>query len=218
MATLSGGKKFTTLDLSAAYQQMRMLQSTPTVPLYTATFGVASAPTLFQKAMDAILNGILHVICYIDGVLLTGANDEEHLCNLAKLLRRLQEQGMRLKRDKCKFLKDSIDCLGYHIDAQGCHTSTRKVEAILKAPAPTFITELWSFLGLLNYIKGSPFLTLPQLFILSMPYSELEVNGDGVSSVQTLSSYPRRSSWRHQCLLTMTHSYLSNWRECTIGC
>ena len=116
-------------------------------------FGVASAPALFQKTMDAILQGIPPIICYIDDILVTGANDEEHLCNLTEVLRRLQERGMRLKRDKCKFLKDSVNYLGHHIDAQGCHANARKVKAILKAHAPTCVTELWSFLGLLNYCR-----------------------------------------------------------------
>ena len=163
LATLEGGKKFTTLDLSAACQQMRLEPSScqyVTVNthrgLYRYTwlpFGVASAPALFQKAMDAILQGIPHVICFIDDVLVTGANDEEHLCNLAEVLRRPQEQGMCLNRDKCKFLKDSFDDLGHHIDTQGCHMSTMKVEAILKAHAPTCVMELQSFLGLPKYYR-----------------------------------------------------------------
>ena len=47
---------------------------------------MASASALFLKAMDAIIQGIPHVICYTDHVQVTGANDEEHLCNLAKVL------------------------------------------------------------------------------------------------------------------------------------
>ena len=63
----------------------------------------------------------------------------------------MQEQRMRLKHHKCTLLKNSVDCFGHHLNAQGFQTSTKKVEAILKAPATTSVTELWSFLGLLNY-------------------------------------------------------------------
>ena len=44
-----------------------------------------------------------------------------------------------------------MDYLGHHIDAQGVRTSPSKVEAITKAPAPNNVTELRSFLGMVNY-------------------------------------------------------------------
>ena len=57
-------------------------------------FGIASAPAIFQHAMDTLLQGIPHVICYIDDVLVTGLTEEEHLQNLTQVLHKLQEQGM----------------------------------------------------------------------------------------------------------------------------
>ena len=33
----------------------------------------------FQRAMDTLLQGIPHVICYIDDVLVTGLMEEKHL-------------------------------------------------------------------------------------------------------------------------------------------
>ena len=54
-------------------------------------FGIVSAPVIFQCAMDTLLQGIPHVICYIDDILVTDLTEEEHLQNLTQLL---QEQGM----------------------------------------------------------------------------------------------------------------------------
>ena len=54
--------------------------------------------------MDSILTGLPHVACYIDGILITGRNDSEHLKNLEKVLARLEEYGVKAKRDKCSFL------------------------------------------------------------------------------------------------------------------
>jgi hypothetical protein len=82
-ATLAGGKKFSKLDLSQAYQQlpldddsMRYVTVNTHRGLYRYThlpFGVASAPAIFQKLMDTVLQGIPHVICYLDDILVTGS-------------------------------------------------------------------------------------------------------------------------------------------------
>ena len=105
-------------------------------------FGVSSAPAVFQKAMDAILQGLPRVICYLDDILVTGSTPEEHLQNLAEVLDRLSEHGLRLKREKCSFMQDKVEYLGHLIDSAGVHTSPRKVEAITSAPVPKNITEL----------------------------------------------------------------------------
>ena len=101
--------------------------------------------------MDAILQGIPHVICYIDDILVTGANDPEHLQNLGEVLQWLEQHGLRTKKPKCEFLKPSVDYLGHHIDAQGLHTMSCKLDAIVQAPKPENLQQLRSFLGLLNY-------------------------------------------------------------------
>ena len=53
----------------------------------------ASAPALFRKAMDTVLQGIPGVLCYIDDILVTGADDNEHLRTLEEVLRQLQKYG-----------------------------------------------------------------------------------------------------------------------------
>ena len=45
-------------------------------------FGIFSAPVLFQKIMDTLLQGVPNTICYLDDILVTGKTDEEHLRNL----------------------------------------------------------------------------------------------------------------------------------------
>lgn len=98
-ATLAGGQKFTKLDLRQAYFQLPLEESSRKYVtinthrgLYEYTrlpFGVSSAPALFQKTMDTILQGLPGVTCYIDDILVTGANDQEHLHNLEQVLERL---------------------------------------------------------------------------------------------------------------------------------
>ena len=160
-ATLAGGDKFTVLDLSQAYQQLLLDDDSRqyvTVNthrgLYHYTrlpYGVASAPAIFQRVMDTILQGLPNVLCYIDDILVTGSNDAEHLKNLKSVFERLQQYGLRLKKAKCVFLRPRVVYLGHQIDAEGLRATEEKLEAIQKAPSPKNVQELRSFLGLLNY-------------------------------------------------------------------
>ena len=64
-------------------------------------FGVTSASDLFQKAIDTIFQGTLHVIFYSDDICVTGSSDTERLHNLEKVLRQLKHLGIQVKRAKC---------------------------------------------------------------------------------------------------------------------
>ena len=92
-ASLSGGQKFTKLDLSHAYQQIMLHEESQKlvtinthIGLYRYTrlpFGVASAPAIFQRAMDVVLQGVPNAMCYLDDIMVTGASDQQHLSTLA---------------------------------------------------------------------------------------------------------------------------------------
>ena len=45
----------------------------------------------------------------------------------------MKEHGMKLHLDKCSFLQEHVEYLGHCIDAQGMHTSFKKVQAIQQA-------------------------------------------------------------------------------------
>ena len=155
-ATLAGGKKFTKLDLSQAYLQLElesesMKYCTVNTHLglfqYTRLpFGIGSAPAVFQRVMDTILQGVPRALCYIDDILVTGASDEEHLTNLEAVFSRLQSHGIRMKKSKCFFMQDSVEYLGHRVDADGLQASPKKVEAIDKAPQPRSVQQLRSYL------------------------------------------------------------------------
>ncbi|XP_056330368.1 uncharacterized protein K02A2.6-like [Danio aesculapii] len=158
---LAGGQKFSKLDMSHAYQQIMLDESAKkyvTVNthkgLYTycrLPFGVASSPAIFQRTMEGILQNLKHVVVYLDDILVTGANDEEHLRNLEEVLRRLKSSGLRLKRSKCEFLGEEVVFLGHRISAAGVQPVAEKVQAIQEAPIPQTVSELKAYLGLLNY-------------------------------------------------------------------
>ena len=168
-ATLAGGKYFSTLDLSHAYNQVildnesrKFLTINTHRGLYQYTrlpFGVASAPSIFQKTMDWILQGLDGVICYLDDILVMGKTEAEHLENLRRVFDKLKEHGMRLKKSKCLFMQKSVQYLGHIVDAVGIHATDAKLKAIVDAPVPKNVTKLQSFLGLINYYSELVFVT-----------------------------------------------------------
>ena len=110
-----------------------------------------------------------HVQCFIDDILVTGADDEEHLCKLEEVLGRLRQHGIRVKSSKCSFLKNSVEYLGHRITNTGLQTSSKKVKAVQLAPKPKNVRELHSFLGLLHYYGKF----MPNLATLLHPLNDL---------------------------------------------
>ena len=96
LATLAGGQKFTKLDLSQAYQQVRLAeQAKQYVKVNThkglfrytrLPYGVASAPDIFQRVMENVLQGLSHTVAYLDDILITGKDNVTHLKNLKEVL------------------------------------------------------------------------------------------------------------------------------------
>ena len=119
-------------------------------------FGVSSAPGIFQCVIESLLQGIKGVVIYLDDILITGAT-EGNLRMLDEVLSRLNKAGLRVKRSKCEFMRESVTYLGHRIDADGLHPLPDRVRAIKEAPKPTSVTTLKAYLGMLTcYSKFLP--------------------------------------------------------------
>ena len=161
LTSVGGGTVFSKLDLAHAYQQVVLEDEAKELVtinthkgLYRVNrlpFRVASAPSMFQRVMESILQELPGVIVYIDDILVSGKTVDEYLQNLDATLTRLEEAGLRLKRPKCSFLLPSVEYLGYKISEKGLQPTEDKVKAVHKAPAPEDVSQLKSFLGLVNY-------------------------------------------------------------------
>ena len=213
--SLAGGKSFSKLDLSHAYLQVQLDEpSQKYVTINTQKglfrysrlpFGVSSAPSIFQRVMENLLQGIPGVCVYIDDILVTGSTQQEHLGNPAQVLDRLGSAGMRLKKEKCAFLLPFVTYLGHVITAQGLHTEDSKVKAVVDAPAPRDVSELKSFLGMVNYYgKFLPDLStlLSPLYILLQrttvwKWGEPQREGQGFTEIwQSTSPFQRPTPTR----------------------
>ena len=158
---MAGGEKFSKLDLRHAYLQMEVAEECRhllTINTHQGldsynrlVYGIASAPAIWQKAMDQVLQGLPSVQCYIDDIIVTGKDDQEHCQNLDKVMTRLEEAGLKLNKGKCEFMKDQVEYCGHIINKNGLYKPQKKVEAVIEAPSPQNVNQLRSWLGFVNY-------------------------------------------------------------------
>nr|KAG5706518.1 hypothetical protein BaRGS_028689 [Batillaria attramentaria] len=162
---LVGAQYFTTLDLASGYHQIAMhpedQQKTAfTTPfgLYEYTrmpFGLCSAPATFQRLMQVTMSDFLFefLLVYLDDLLVYSKSFDEHLVQLEHLLQRIAQLGLKLKREKCQFLRRQVTYLGHTISADGVSCDDDKVEQVRKWPTPTTVRDVRSFLGFASYYR-----------------------------------------------------------------
>ena len=117
-AKLSGGQKFSKIGLRQAYHQLEMEEDSKkylTINTHMGlfqynrlVFGITSAPAIWQRTIDQVLEGTSGTSCILDDMIITGKDDAEHLANLEEVLRRLQLHGLRANKAKCEFFKRPI--------------------------------------------------------------------------------------------------------------
>ncbi|CAK1590402.1 unnamed protein product [Parnassius mnemosyne] len=161
---LYGGQQFSKIDLSMAYNQFLLDEESQPVTcinthrgLFNYTrlvFGLSSAPSIFQRAMETTLSGLDGVLCLLDDILVTDQTPGGHLKKLNIVLQRLQDAGLTVQKDKCDFFKNEVKYLGYIITKNGLQKDPEKVKAIADAPIPSDVNTLQSFLGLVNYYRN----------------------------------------------------------------
>ena len=154
---------FSKLDLSQAYAQLQLAEESKEITTINThkglfqfnrlPYGISNAPGLFQREMENLFKDIPDVYCYLDDLLLMSTTKHEHELLLHKVFKRLQDKGLRLKAGKCEIGVPEVVYLGFKITRDGLLPTTTKVDAIAKAPAPKDITQLRSYLGLINFYR-----------------------------------------------------------------
>ncbi|XGW21465.1 hypothetical protein V3C99_004430 [Haemonchus contortus] len=160
-AKLNGGTAFTQIDFADAYLQIEVEDEAKellTINTHRGLlrynrlpFGVKSAPGIFQQIIDSMICGLEGCAAYLDDVIVTGRNIEEHVANLEALFKRISDYGFRVRMDKCNFLMPQLRYLGNIIDSTGRRPDSAKIEVIRKMPHPKNVGQVRSFLGMLSY-------------------------------------------------------------------
>ena len=120
-------------------------------------FGITNSLATFQTIMNKILRDLINkgkVMAFIDNILVGTKTEEGHDEIVEEILRRLEENDLYVKPEKCIWKAKKIGFLGMIIGPNGVKIEKEKVDGILSWPEPKNMKDIRKFLGLANYYRG----------------------------------------------------------------
>ena len=160
------GKKkvFTKMDLRWGYNNVRIKEGDewkaafsmpegsfePTVMF----FGLTNSPATFQAMMNDLLRDLVmeeKVAVFIDDVMVAMETEEEHDEIVEEVLKRLEENDLFVKLEKCVWKVKEVGFLGVIIREDRVRMEKEKVQRIIEWPVPRSVKDMQKFLGLANY-------------------------------------------------------------------
>jgi len=119
-------------------------------------FGLMNFPATFQTMMNDLFRDLINqgdTVTFIDDILVATDMEEGHSELVEKVLKRLEENDLFVKPEKCKWKVREVEFLGVVISPKGVEMQKEKVEGVLNWPVPRNIKEVQKFLGLANYYR-----------------------------------------------------------------
>ena len=119
-------------------------------------FGLTNLPAIFQAIMNELLRDLINtgkVAAFIDNVIVGTEDEEKHNDLVAEIIKRLEENDLYVKSEKCKWKVRKVEFLGVVIGPEGIKMEEEKVKGVLDWPTPKCVKNVQKFLGLVNYYR-----------------------------------------------------------------
>ncbi|XP_057184972.1 uncharacterized protein K02A2.6-like [Triplophysa rosa] len=185
ISEMGGAKFFTKLDASQGFWQLKLHEDSTHYCTFNTPFGrysflrmpfgISSAPEVFHKAMEHMIEGIQGVRVYVDDIILWGSTIEQHNERLMEVLQRVQNYGLKLNKEKCQFGVKEITFLGDKLSERGVKPDQSKIQAILNMPRPTDKKAVQRVMGMINFIgKFIPNLSSKTVYMREMLQNKTE--------------------------------------------
>ena len=204
---LNKAKWFTILDLKSGYWQIVVdIDSVAYTAFTTRTghwefvrlpFGLSNAVSEFCHIMHMLLGHLPYVIVYVDDIVIFSESLDDHFEHILNVCKILRKNNLKLNKDKCKFFKLEIKCLGYIISHNRVAMDIDKIKTICLFREPKNLKQLQSFLGLSNYyakfIQNYASIVYPLFKLLkkNCPFIWTNVHAHALEEIKkALTSYP----------------------------
>lgn len=179
---LKGSFFISNLDLNSAYHQIPMDPASQELTAFSVQgkghyeyrvmpFGLSTAPAIFQATMEKVLAPVIgkHTHVYLDDIIIASETFEEHKQHLEAVFNLLFKAGFKLNWEKCFFMKQYTEFLGFIVGQGKIQVSPKKTEAVMNYPRPRTLKQLRGFLSLLSWMRRH----IPNLAELSSPLTEM---------------------------------------------
>jgi len=117
-------------------------------------FGLTNSPVTFQTIMNEILQSLINtgkVASFIDNVIIGTEMEEGYDELVEEVVKRLAENNLYVKLEKCKWRVREVGFLGVVIGPEGIKIEEDKMKEVLDWPTSKYIKNVQKFLGLANY-------------------------------------------------------------------
>lgn len=187
---LGKARFFSKLDLKTGFHQIRLRPSDIEKTAFNSKYGqfeylvmpmgLCNAPATFQSLMNRIFHDCIDrfLVVYIDDILIYSNTKEEHLQHIRAVLERLRQHELYASPKKCTFMNTETEFLGLLVGRDGIRVHPNKVEVIENWPRPINLTELRSFLGLVQFFRRF----IPNFSARAAPLSAFLQKRSGVRS------------------------------------
>ena len=104
--------------------------------------------------MNELLRDLINtgkVAVFINNVIVGTETEEGHDELVAEIIKRLEENDLYVKLEKCKWKVREVGFLGVVIGPEGIKIEEEKVKGVLEWPTPKCVKDMQKFLGLVNY-------------------------------------------------------------------
>ena len=119
-------------------------------------FGLTNSPAMFQVMINDLLSDLVveeKVAVFIDDVMIAMETEEGHDEIVEEVLRRLEENDLFVKLEKCVWKVREVGFLGVIIGEDGVRMEKKKVQGVIEWPVPKGVKDIQKFLGLANYYR-----------------------------------------------------------------
>ena len=104
--------------------------------------------------MNELLRDLINtdkVAAFKDDVIMGTETEEEHDEIVAEIIKRLEENDLYIKLEKCKWKVKEVDFLGVVIGPEEIKMEEEKVKGVLEWLTLIYVKDVQKFLGLENY-------------------------------------------------------------------
>ena len=171
LENIGTNKVFTKIDLRWEYNNMRIKEGDEWKVAFTIPegsfkpmvmfFRLMNSPAMFQAMMNELLRDLINtgkVVVFIDNVIVGMEMEEGHNKLVAEVIRRLEENDLYVKPEKCKWKVREVGFLEVIIGPEGIKMEKEKMKGVLEWLTSKCVKDMQKFLGLANYyhrfIKG----------------------------------------------------------------